>query len=155
MKRKKWIGQVQSGALLLLALCLLVACRSGSVSKQSASGGASVPAAQKANSPADTAIRIREDIGFRTKRNLDEHYEKHGREFGSVTKAEYLREAQQLRDVAPGGDILEARRSDGVTTRFDRRTKTFLAFNEDLTIRTCFRPNDGEAYFRRQLKKSH
>jgi len=67
---------------------------------------------------------------------------------------EYLRAAQTLRDHAPGATIIEAVRADGVTTRFDRETGTFLAFNRDGTIRTCFKPNDGEAYFRRQLKRT-
>jgi pyocin large subunit-like protein len=40
-----------------------------------------------------------------------------------------------------------------VITRFDRRGGEFLAFERDLTIRTFFRPNDGEAYFDRQLKR--
>ena len=49
--------------------------------------------------------------------------------------------------------VLEAVRSDGVVTRFDKVTGAFLAFNDDLTIRTYFKPNDGEAYFRRQSKR--
>jgi len=44
-------------------------------------------------------------------------------------------------------------RADGVITRFDRKTGAFLAFNPDLIIRTYFKPNDGERYFRRQSKR--
>ena len=66
---------------------------------------------------------------------------------------EYLRTAQTLRDQALGGTIVEAVRNDGVVTRFDRDTGTFIAFNRNGVIRTCFKPNDGEAYFRRQLKR--
>ncbi|MBL8960165.1 MAG: hypothetical protein JNJ98_09950, partial [Gemmatimonadetes bacterium] len=65
----------------------------------------------------------------------------------------YLRLAQALRDTLPGGPILEARRPDGVITRFDRTSGAFLAFNRDGTIRTFFRPNDGEQYFRRQARR--
>lgn len=97
--------------------------------------------------------KVHTDIGFRTRRNLEEHYEKHGREFGSITQDAYLRQAQELRDQSVGGDILEATRNDGVITRFNRKTGAFLAFNKDLTIRTYFRPNDGERYFNRQLKR--
>ncbi|MDX2121553.1 MAG: hypothetical protein SF070_10930 [Gemmatimonadota bacterium] len=92
-------------------------------------------------------------IGFRDRAALTEHFAKHGAEFGQITEGEYLRRAQALRDRAAGGDILEARRRDGVVTRFDRGTGDFLAFNPDFTIRTYFRPNDGEAYFRRQAKR--
>ena len=58
------------------------------------------------------------------------------------------RRAQSLRDRPAGGEVLEAVRRDGVITRFDRRRGDFLAFDRDRTIRTFFRPNDGEAYLR-------
>lgn len=99
------------------------------------------------------AQRVRTEIGFASRRKLIEHYEKHGREFGSITQDEYLRLAQEMRDRAAGGDLLEAKRADGVITRFDRRTGAFLAFNPDLTIRTFFKPNAGENYFRRQARR--
>ena len=69
--------------------------------------------------------------------------------------AAYLRAAQTLRDQPAGGAVLELRRSDGVVTRFDKTSGAFLAVNRDGTIRTFFRPNDGEAYFRRQATRSH
>ncbi len=66
----------------------------------------------------------------------------------------YLIAAQALRDAPVDGSVLEVRRPDGVSTRFDRATGGFLAFNRDGTIRTFFRPNDGEAYFRRQASRA-
>jgi filamentous hemagglutinin len=59
--------------------------------------------------------------GFRSRAQLDEHYAKHGAEFGAISKAEYLHLAQELRDARPGGPILEARRPDVEFSRFDRR----------------------------------
>lgn len=127
-------------------LCLVVAACRPKVEQIAEPVIASAPeTAQKS--------KVRTDIGFRTRRNLEEHYEKHGREFGSITQDEYLRQAQTLRDQSVGGDILEATRNDGVITRFNRNSGAFLAFNKDLTIRTYFRPNDGERYFNRQLKR--
>lgn len=67
---------------------------------------------------------------------------------------QYLAAAQALRDATVGGDVLELRRSDGVVTRFDRRSGAFLAVNRDGTIRTFFHPNDGEQYFRRQASRA-
>lgn len=93
------------------------------------------------------------DIGFRSNERLEEHYEKHGREFGDISQAEYLLRAQALRDAPVGGEILELKRSDGVITRFDRKTGAFIAFDPDLIIRTFFRPNQGETYFRRQAAR--
>jgi pyocin large subunit-like protein len=92
-------------------------------------------------------------IGFANTQRLDEHYAKHGAEFGNISKQDYLRQAQALRDAPAGGPILEVVRGDGVRTRFDRRTGAFLAFNANGVIRTFFRPNDGERYFRRQAER--
>jgi hypothetical protein len=92
-------------------------------------------------------------VGFATARHLDEHYEKHGAEFGRITKQDYLHQAQILRDTAVGGPVLQTVRADGVTTRYDRQTGAFIAFNRDGTIRTFFKPNDGERYFRRQVER--
>ncbi|MBK9168856.1 MAG: hypothetical protein IPM24_15485 [Bryobacterales bacterium] len=91
--------------------------------------------------------------GFRSAKQLDEHFAKHGAEFGQITKAEYLRLAQELRDAPAGGPILEIVRADGVITRFDRRKGSFAAYNPDRTIRTFFIPNDGERYFHRQARR--
>jgi pyocin large subunit-like protein len=90
---------------------------------------------------------------FRTSRNLQEHYRKHGHEFGRITISQYLSFAQEFRDLPAGGNILEARRPDGVITRFDRRKGWFLACDPDKTIRTFFIPAAGESYFRRQARR--
>ena len=64
--------------------------------------------------------------------------------------------SQSLRDAPAGGPILEAvRRGDGVVTRFDRDNGAFIAFNRDRTIRTFFKPNDGERYFHRQAAREN
>lgn len=95
------------------------------------------------------------EIGFRSHQRLAEHFRKHGLDFGARDEAGYLALAQALRDRAAGGDVLEAVRRDGVTTRFDRASGGFIAFDRDLVIRTFFKPNDGEVYFRRQLEREH
>lgn len=93
--------------------------------------------------------------GFRDRAHLDDHFAKHGGEFQGVSKAQYLAMAQALRDAPVGGNILEIiRPGDGVVSRFDKRNGAFLAFDRDGTIRTFFKPNDGEAYFRRQAKRA-
>jgi len=102
---------------------------------------------------AEHAGVTRPEVGFRSAQRLDEHHRKHGREFGAISRDEYLRLAQELRDRPVEGDVLEIVRRDGVITRFDRGGGTFIAFDEDGTIRTFFRPNDGEDYFRRQARR--
>ena len=91
--------------------------------------------------------------GLRNRHLFDEHYAKHGREFGHISQPEYLHRAQALRDAPPGGPILEAIKPGGIITRFDKRTGAFGAYNHDGTIRTFFIPNAGERYFRRQATR--
>jgi pyocin large subunit-like protein len=93
--------------------------------------------------------------GFRSPALLNEHYLKHGHEFGAISKAEYLNLAQALRDAPVGGPILESRRPSGEFSRFDRRRGYFGAYNRNGTIRTFFIPNDGERYFQRQARRPH
>jgi pyocin large subunit-like protein len=91
--------------------------------------------------------------GFRSPQLLDEHFAKHGAEFGAISKVEYLRLAQALRDAPPGGPILEARRPNGEFSRFDRRHGYFGAYNRNGIIRTFFIPSNGERYFERQARR--
>ena len=88
--------------------------------------------------------------GFRSRQQFQEHFAKHGSEFGNVTPQQYLALAQELRDAPVGGPILEIPKPGGIFTRYDRRSGAFGAYNRDRTIRTFFKPNDGERYFRRQ-----
>jgi pyocin large subunit-like protein len=137
----------------LLALSLGAACRrSGGPPSQASPQAQKSPAAARPDTR-PKAEGVRADIGFASRQKFLDHYEKHGAEFGSAGKDEYLRQAQELRDRPAGGGVLEVRRADGVITRFDRGTGAFLAFNPDLTIRTFFKPNDGERYFIRQSKR--
>jgi pyocin large subunit-like protein len=97
---------------------------------------------------------VDETIGFASHEKLVQHYRKHGNEFGAISMADYLRFAQHLRDRPAGATVLEFIRRDGVVSRFDRESGAFIAFNTDKTIRTLFKPNDGEAYFHRQKYKA-
>ena len=92
-------------------------------------------------------------VGFADTRRLDEHFEKHGAEFGRITKQDYLQQAQLLRDARVADPILETVRRDGVATRFDRQTGAFITFNPNGIIRTFFKPTDGERYYRRQAER--
>jgi pyocin large subunit-like protein len=100
-----------------------------------------------------TLILLAASPGFRSARQFDEHFQKHGREFGNITQDQYLHLAQELRDAPAGGQILEAVKPGGVISRFDRGKGYFGAYNSDRTIRTFFIPNDGERYFHRQAKR--
>jgi hypothetical protein len=119
--------------------------------------GAAVPPAP-GGAPAAVRTSGREfgeSVGFRSRERLEEHFQKHGREFSAATAEDYLHLAQALRDRPVGGDVRELVRPDGVVSRFDRASGAFLAFGPDGVIRTFFRPNDGERYFERQASRPH
>lgn len=132
--------------LVALVATVLVASQQG----REAEAPQLPPSAGQTSTP---TTEVATGIGFRNLDRLEEHYRKHGQEFGDITQAEYLRRAQQLRDAPVGGSVLELRRADGVITRFDRESGAFIAFDPDRIIRTFFRPNAGERYFRRQAAR--
>ena len=129
-------------ALVIAVVCVLAGC-----------GRVDTAGRTPRSSTAPPVAVSRPDVGFRTTRRLDEHYAEHGGEFGSVSRDEYLRLAQTLRDRPTGGSVLEVVRRDDTVTRFDRTTGAFVAFERDGVIRTFFRPNDGERYFERQARR--
>ena len=92
-------------------------------------------------------------VGFTSYRSWQSHFNKHGHEFGKIDADEYLELAKALRDAKLSRDVIERTRRDGVITRFHRSSGDFIAFHKDKTIRTFFRPNDGEAYFNRQARR--
>lgn len=88
-------------------------------------------------------------IGFRSASTFASHYEKHGREFGNISKAKYLGMAQELRDAPLSSTVIQTWQARGNWARYDRSSGSFIAFRKDKVILTFFRPDDGEDYFRR------
>ena len=100
-----------------------------------------------------TAERPRSEIGFRSRERLKDHFRRHGREVGADSPEAYVRIAQRLRDRPVGGAVQEIARPDGSFARFDRELGIFIAFDRNGTILTCFKPRQGEEYFRRQSRR--
>jgi len=114
------------------------------------------PGLTRAAPEADPAAQVRNaDVGFRSRAALDDHFQKHGGEFGGLDRAGYLLRAQALRDRPVGQSVFQKVRGDGVVTRFDTASGEFIAFDADLTIRTFFKPEDGWRYFERQASRDH
>jgi hypothetical protein len=158
--------RTRTGLPVAVLIAILTAIFGGRLSRQRAPAtvpqevapapSATAPSASAAPRDPKVAAPTRSrSPGFTTRAHLEEHFAKHGDEFPGLTIDSYLLAAQTLRDQPAGGDVLELRRSDGVVTRFDKASGAFLAVNRDRTIRTFFRPNDGEAYFRRQATRTH
>lgn len=149
----------------MIAIVSLISRQASQSNSKPSSEKPSRSASQQSSQPRDVATvdsgavedaaraDVDTSIGFRTQAKYDSHYKKHGREFGSISQAEYLRIAQTLRDSPVSDRIVEAKQARGGLARFDRTTGTFMAFDDDKTILTCFKPDDGEAYFNRSIKR--
>ena len=114
------------------------------------SGDASSDTPQK--TPEDTQSAKTASSGhtysFRKAEYLQEHFEKHGDEFGYTSADEYLAGANRV-VVAPGVlHKLEA--EDGDDVYYLESSNEFVIVSTDGYIRTYFKPNDGKAYFDRQ-----
>jgi hypothetical protein len=116
-----------------------------------AHNGASACALFAACFLACTTAAIAGGQGFRSGHLLQDHFDKYGRDFGQITREQYLRLAQQLRDSHPGRNILESKRPDGII-RFDRKHGYFGSYDADGTIRTFFIPPDGIRFFEREAR---
>lgn len=86
---------------------------------------------------------------FRSQSLYDSHYEKHGHEFGNITKEEYLQKANDLIN-SDSPDILTKYEDDGDFMYFNKKTDEFLVLAPDGYIRTYFIPDDGIDYWNRQ-----
>lgn len=100
----------------------------------------------------ETAPEIRNENAvsyeFRNAEYLQEHYDKHGAEFGYTSPEEYLEGANK---VICAEDVLyktEAEDGDGVY--YLERTNEFVIISTDGYIRTYFKPEDGIEYYNRQ-----
>jgi pyocin large subunit-like protein len=98
------------------------------------------------------AVALASGPGFRTPHLLEDHFTRYGSQFGQINQQQYLRFAQDLRDSAPGKNILVSKRRDGGGAKFDVKRGWFVAFDGDGTLRTFFIPKDGLRYFDRQQK---
>lgn len=86
---------------------------------------------------------------FRNKTRYDEHYEKHGAEFGNITKEQYLQLANDLINNT-SDRVLHKYSEDGDYMYFDQDSGYFLVLSEDGYIRTFFIPTAGINYWNRQ-----
>lgn len=108
----------------------------------------------RTSTPVATAVKFGHNKGFASKKKLEEHFSKHGSQVGATSVENYLQMAQALRDAPIGPDVLQEKRpSDSNYCRFQKSTGYFMVFEEDGTIRTFFRPNDGLRYYQRQMQR--
>ena len=85
---------------------------------------------------------------FRSKKLLNEHYDKHGVEMGFESAAEYEKAASAVVNNPDALHKLE--KEDGDDVYYLKATNEFVIVSPDGYIRTYFNPRDGIDYFNRQ-----
>ncbi len=97
-----------------------------------------------------TAVYHNEDkhYTFRTEKQLNEHYEKHGAEMGFSSPEEYLEAANAVINSDEALHKLEKEDNDDVY--YIEATNEFVIVSGKGYIRTYFNPSDGIDYFNRQ-----
>lgn len=89
------------------------------------------------------------EYSFRSEKLYNSHFEKHGAEFGEITKEEYLKKANDLIN-SDSESVLTKMSKDGDYLFYDESTNEFLVLSQDGYIRTFFKPNAGIDYYNRQ-----
>ncbi len=87
---------------------------------------------------------------FRTKKQFDGHFEKHGKEFGGITQEEYLKKANDLINNDSDTILHKTEAEDGDYIFYDTVNNEILFLSADGYIRTYFKPSSGIDYYNRQ-----
>lgn len=85
---------------------------------------------------------------FRSKKLLNQHYEKHGIEMGFDSKEEYQAAASDV--INNPKALTKTEKEDGDYVYYVEDTNEFVILSLDGYIRTYFLPNGGKKYFDRQ-----
>lgn len=87
-------------------------------------------------------------LEFRNETMWEEHFEKHGNEFGYKSKEEYLKGANEVINSSTSKHKIEA--EDGDKIYYNEEKNEIVFVSTDGYIRTYFKPNDGINYYNRQ-----
>ncbi len=133
---------------------------------ESGSGGQSKAESQKkesAREPQEAKVSATGSNKFKkgfSKNNLDKHFGKGGKsdhsvQYPDMTKAQYAKRALQLVQSATSDTILGYKTPENEVVRYDKITNDFTKGHPEKGIKTMFKPDDGEEYFKRALKREH
>ena len=94
------------------------------------------------------------EVRFETPENMQKHYDKHIDKYGNISISEYIALANELVNAKDTDDIERIVRSDESTAIYRFSTNDFLVITKDGYIRTFFKPDDGEAYWREEHERN-
>ena len=94
------------------------------------------------------------EVRFETPEKMHKHYDKHIDKYGNISISEYIALANELVNAKDTDDIERIVRSDESTAIYRFSTNDFLVITKDGYIRTFFKPDDGEAYWREEHERN-
>ena len=113
------------------------------------------PAASSVSSPVSQPESSVQEIAaqettykFRSKKLLNQHYEKHGIEMGFASAADYQEAASAV--INDPNALYKTEKEDGDGVYYIEETNEFVILSVDGYIRTYFNPSGGIDYFNRQ-----
>ncbi|TDT45988.1 SPP1 gp7 family putative phage head morphogenesis protein [Fonticella tunisiensis] len=90
---------------------------------------------------------------FSSDKKFNMHVEKHLKEYGDITKEEYLNIARELLASPVKGDIEGFKSKLGFVFRYNKAINDFALGRADGKISTLFKPKDGYKYWVEQVEK--
>lgn len=87
-------------------------------------------------------------LQFRNEKFLEDHFIKHGDEFGYSTKEEYLEGANKV--ISSPSSLHKQEGEDGDDIYYDENNNEIVFVSMDGYIRTYFKPSEGIDYYNRQ-----
>ena len=94
------------------------------------------------------------EVRFETPEKMHKHYDKHIDKYGNISISEYIALANELVNAKDTDDIERIVRSDESTAIYRFSTNDFLVITKDGYIRTFFKPDDGEAFWREEHERN-
>ena len=110
--------------------------------KPTATPKATVTPKPENTAAAETALK------FRSKKLLDQHYEKHGKDMGFANAKDY--EAAAAAVVANPDAVHKIEKEDGDDIYYLEETNEFVVVSTDGYLRTYFLPDSGIKYYNKQ-----
>ncbi|MBR1702482.1 MAG: hypothetical protein IJ716_11070 [Lachnospiraceae bacterium] len=95
-----------------------------------------------------TSETVETTYKFRSKKLLNQHYEKHGIEMGFASAADYETAASAV--INNPDALYKTEKEDGDGVYYVEATNEFVILSTDGYIRTYFNPSGGISYFNRQ-----
>ena len=151
-KLKKKIKKWAVSALTVIAIIILMAVvtsLSGKDNEGSSSGGDTV-AENSVTKPADPSATEPAELQyeFRSEKQLNDHFDKHGGEFDYASAEEYLAGANRV--ISDPEALHKTEAEDGDYVYYLEDSNEFVILSVDGYIRTYFKPSAGIDYYNRQ-----